>query len=311
MSDTPDPTTGARPARRVLVTGASGRIGTGVVRSLTDAGDTVVALDRAGTPDPSGPSGGERLDGVERIEGDATDRAVVVRALDGVDAVVHLAAIPHPSLDTPFAVYAQNVVGTWAVLTAAVEAGIRRVVAASSINALGIPFNPHRPLPPYFPLDEDVPPDLADAYSLSKRSGELAAETAARAWGLSVVSFRFPLTADADALRHASARTTEAPETAVREGWSYLDVRDAGAACRAALESTHPDLDGRAVALHLGAEDTLIDAPTAALLDRWAPDVPRRRPLPGRAALVDTGRARRLIGFRPVHSVHSEHTADL
>ena len=71
--------------------------------------------------------------------------------------------------------YATNTTATWAVLSLAGEQGVRRAVLASSINAFGVPMNPHDVHPAYYPLDEDVPADVADAYSLSKQADEAAA----------------------------------------------------------------------------------------------------------------------------------------
>ncbi|BDZ41802.1 epimerase [Paraoerskovia sediminicola] len=284
---------------RVLVTGADGGIGRETVRLLTSDSHSVTGL----VLEPRSPSAPPSL-ADRTVVGDCTDPQVVADAIEGADAVVHLAAIPHPTLGTPFEVYRTNVLATFAVLCVAGERGVPRVVVASSINALGRTLNPHRPPPPWFPLDETQPPDAADAYSLSKRSGEDAAQMAARRWGMTVVSLRFPFVATGDRLRDVLARVRADPSAQAAEGWAYLDGRDAARAIEAAL--TAP-LTGAHV-VGLSARDTLLDSPTADALATYLPDVPLRRPIPGNATAIDTSRAQALLGFRPRYSIHDERS---
>ena len=262
---------------RVLVTGAAGLIGAATVRHLTAADVAVVEL-----------------------VGDATDEHGVGAAVQGCDAVVHLAALAHPSMGTPREVFTNNVVATFTVLAAAHEHGARRVVLASSINASGVPMNPHGPLPAYFPLDEDLPVDIADAYSLSKQVDEHSAAMAARAWGLDVVALRFPLVRARAELAEIAAEVAADPAGAMRTGWSYLLVADAARAVHAALVA--PVTGAHVVGL--SAADTLLAVPTRTLLDTYAPTVHRRRTFTGTEPLVDTTRARQLLGFEPHESLH-------
>lgn len=271
---------------RVLVTGAGGLIGSEVCRVLAQDGVAVTALDRRFDERPPA----DRV-----ITGAADDVEVIRDALEGCDAAVHLAAIPSPHGHDPREVYATNVLSTFTVLSTAGEAGVRRIAIASSINATGVPFNHRRPLPAYYPLDEDLPLELDDAYSLSKASDELTARMAASRWGLRVIALRLPLTADDERLQHAARAARADPESAVREGWSYLHREDAA---RAFADSVRAPGEGCDI-LFLSAADTLLAEPTEALLERWAPGVPRRSHLEGRAAAIDTSRARELIGFRP------------
>ncbi|WP_286346197.1 NAD-dependent epimerase/dehydratase family protein [Frondihabitans sucicola] len=163
-----------RAPRRVLVTGAAGEIGTAATAELVEHGIAVTALSLAGPFPP----GADRI-----VVGDATSPTDVAEALDGVDGVVHLAAIPHPTLGTPLEVYRTNVTATFNVLSSAGALGVPRAVIASSINAFGVPMNAHGPMPAYFPLDEELPVDLEDAYSLSKHSDESTSRMAWRRWG--------------------------------------------------------------------------------------------------------------------------------
>jgi nucleoside-diphosphate-sugar epimerase len=265
--------------RRVLVTGAQGRIGSAVVEHLAGLGARVIGVD---TPDV-----------------DTSDAGAVAAIMDGVELVVHLAAIPHPDAAPWREVFADNVVSTFNVLSAAGEAGVSRAVIASSINATGIPMNSHHVLPAYYPFDERLPRDLDDPYSLSKAVDEQTAGMVARHWGTSVVAIRFPLTAAHQDLVEHAGNAGEDPAEGVRTGWTYLDLRDAARVAELAL--TRP-LTG-AQTIFVAADETLAPYPTEDLLDRFAPAVPRLTRFAGREVPADLTRARSLLGFRARHSL--------
>lgn len=299
--------------RRVLVTGASGTIGTAVCDRLADRGARVTALSlpdtsapaadasdgHDGHPGPSGHQATSRSPADRIVHGDTTDPTVVTDALAGADLVVHLAAIAHPGLAAAPRVYGTNVTATFNVLWQAGELGIRRAVTASSINASGIPFNTHRVLPAYYPIDERLPVDHDDPYSLSKYADEATARAAWRRWGIDIVALRFPHVTDAGSLRARSQQLSADPAVGVREGWSYLDVRDAARAVELALTAdctgAHPVL--------VAAADTLVGSPTDELLDRYAAGAARTRRFVGREVPVDLTAAHTLLGFRAEHTV--------
>lgn len=282
---------------RVLVTGADGAIGRAITERLVRRGVAVTAL----SLDFDGDTVADRV-----IAGDASDEAVVARALDGVGAVVHLAAIPHPSLGTPATVFGTNVVATFTVLSQAGQAGVRRAVIASSVNAFGVPMNSHAVEPAYYPLDEGIPADIDDAYSLSKQTDEATARMAWRRWGIDVVALRFPLVKDRQTLLRSAESADRDPAAMAREGWAYLDIRDGIRAIELAL--TAP-LSGAHV-VGLSADDVLIDRPAAELLSAFAPAVPVRGPIGAHGPLVDTTRARQLLGWEPHYSIHRPDPAD-
>jgi nucleoside-diphosphate-sugar epimerase len=285
--------------RHVLVPGAAGNIGGAVVRHFRECGIPVTALTDV------------ELDGfdAERVLlGDAADEELVRDALRGgqglpaVDAVVHMAALPHRDTDTPMQVYRTNVITTFNVLMKAVEAGVERAVVASSVNASGLALNNHDVRPAYYPIDVDLPSDIADWYSLSKATDELTAAMVVRRAGMAVVALRFPYTQSAEGIDWYSGVVTADPVRGVNDGWAYLHNRDAA---RASLLSLTAGLSGLNV-FHLAAPDTLVPYATAELLDRYAPDVPRRRELSGREPAVDVEDARRLLGFEAEYALDLE-----
>ncbi|TDE92856.1 NAD(P)-dependent oxidoreductase [Occultella glacieicola] len=276
----------------MFVTGADGLIGRAVVAALVADGVPVTAL----SPTWGRPSPADRI-----VTGDATDAGDVADGLADADAVVHLGAIAHRDLAPPYEVYRTNTDATFNVLSQAGQRGIRRAVIASSINAFGVPMNHHDVEPAYYPIDEDIPTQIDDWYSLSKRSDELTAAMVASHWGIDVVALRFPHVAAADDQRRYAAQASRDPARMAREGWSYLDLRDAVGVVLVGLVAP---FEGAHV-VGVSAADTLLTTDTTTLLDRYAPGVPRRRALPGRSSLIDTTRATDLLGFRPRHSIHA------
>jgi nucleoside-diphosphate-sugar epimerase len=276
--------------RRILVTGAEGRIGSAACAHLTERGALVTAFSLP-QEDPAEVAA-DRV-----LHGDTRDDSAVQEALEGAELVVHLAAIPSPEKADWTTVFSTNVVSTFTVLAHAGERGIRRAVIASSINAYGGPYNSHPVLPAYYPLDERLPADLDDPYSLSKFTDENTARMASRHWGTDIIALRFPMTAPQEFLLEHASRTAEDPRHGATEAWSYLDVRDAARAIELSLLSeargAHP--------VFVAADTTCLPVPTEDLLDRYAGGAQRLRRFVGREVPIDLTAARTLLGFQAVH----------
>ena len=149
-----------------LVTGATGFVGANVVRELLRERATVRVLAR--------PHGDRRaIDGlaVEICEGDLVDPASIRRAVQGAGTVYHVAADYRLWARRPEEIYRANVEGTRAVLAAAGDAGVKRVVYTSSVGALGIPKDGT-------PGTETTPVTLADMVGPYKASKFLAEQVA-------------------------------------------------------------------------------------------------------------------------------------
>lgn len=279
---------------RVVVTGGSGKLGRAVVDDLAAHGYEVVNVDVA-PPPPGQPALFTRVD--------LTDLGQVTEALtgiddryQGVDAVVHLAAIPAPGLIPSGATFANNVVATHHVFSAARRAGIRDVVWASSETVLGLPFDTP---PPYAPVDEEYPVRPESTYSLGKAVEEEMARHFTR-WDPSakLIGLRFSnvmVDEDYPAFRDFTAQSRR------WNLWGYIDARDGAQAVRLALES---DLTGFE-AFIIAAPDTVLDTPSAELLAAEFPDVELRRPVEGRETLLSIDKARRLLGYEPTHTWRS------
>ena len=272
---------------RVAVTGAAGRVGRGVLELLCARGTTVVAIDSVapGSQDPN--------DGVTWAQIDITDYAALVKALDGCDGLVHLAAIPSPRRSEDVVVHSNNVVGSYNALRAAAEVGITQVCQASSVNAIGCAYS-RSPRYDYFPLDEAHPCYAEDPYSLSKWICEQQADAIARRYSsIFIASFRFHLVVPER--EQAVAVYGQAPdEVAVKNLWGYTSLAAAAGACWLALES---ELVGHEV-FHIVAPDQLGRASSAELAERYYPAVPRRHLLSEKEGFFDSSKAGRLLGWQ-------------
>jgi nucleoside-diphosphate-sugar epimerase len=175
----------------ILVTGGAGKIGHVAVKQLLVHRHNVLALGRRPRADLDAARLAE-IEGARYQQADITDYAALRPHLDGVDAVVHLAALTHPGAGPGHRIFHINAAGSFNVYEAAADAGIKRVVSASSINALGFNFGVKPSTIHYLPVDEEHPNVTTDAYSFCK---EVLEQTAAYFWrrdGISGVCLRFP-----------------------------------------------------------------------------------------------------------------------
>ncbi|RQX84458.1 NAD-dependent epimerase/dehydratase family protein [Burkholderia anthina] len=299
----------------LIVTGANGFVGRAVCRRALDAGHTVTALMRR----PGGSIEGVRewvhgaadFDGLD--EGWPTDLVA--------DCVIHLAARVHVMRDespNPDAAFdATNVAGTLRLAKAARQHGVRRIVYASSIKAVG-------ERDAGVPLSEAVSPDPQDAYGRSKLRAERELAQFGASNGLDVVVVRPPLVygpaVRANFLRmmDAVARGMPLPlgSIAARRSIVYVDnLADALLQCaidpRAAGECFHvadddtPSVTGllRLVGDALGKPARLIAVPSAVL--RALGTLTGRRAAIDRltgSLQLDTGRITRVLGWHPPYT---------
>jgi nucleoside-diphosphate-sugar epimerase len=280
----------------VAVTGSSGKLGRHVVAHLAEHGHRVIALDRV--PDPA-----SRAAAVVRV--DLTDFGQVSEALthvddvhDGIDAVVHLAAIPAPGLTTNAATFSNNITATYNVFAAARRAGIRSIVWASSETVLGLPFETP---PPYIPVDEEYHPRPESTYSLVKTLEEEMARQFCR-WqpDLTMVGLRFSNVMDVGDYAQFPGFDADARARSWNL-WGYIDGRDGAQAVRLALEHCARGAGGVEVFVIANA-DTVMSRSSAELAAEVFPDVPVTRALGEHETLLSIEKARRVLGYAPAHS---------
>lgn len=274
---------------RIGVTGSSGKLGRSTVDRLRADGHDVFGLDLSV---PAGP-GFTRVDLADY--GQAVDSLLGVTARhSGLDALVHLAAIPVNGLVPDVTTFHANMGVTFNVFHACLRAGIRTVVYASSITATGFPF---REAPAYLPLDEDCPPRANNTYGLVKVLEEAAASQLVR-WQpeLSLTGLRFTNVTGPGEYEPFAVRGHD-PSYRRDLLWSYVDARDGAMAVALALAAARPG----ARVYNVGASDTGLSVPTADLVAGAFPDVPLRRSLAGHEPVFSIEKAVTELSYKPVH----------
>lgn len=168
---------------RVLVTGGAGFIGSNLALRLLEEGARVMVLDDLSTGRLE--NLGDHLADLEFLRGDICDGNLLRKVLDGVEVVFHQAALPSVprSIEDPLTTEKVNATGTLVLLLAARDAGVRRVIYASSSSVYGDS--------PALPKVEDMPTDPKSPYALSKYAGERYCQLFTRLYGLETVSLRY------------------------------------------------------------------------------------------------------------------------
>jgi nucleoside-diphosphate-sugar epimerase len=274
----------------ILVTGASGRVGSAVARELLLHGHKVRVFDRSAPPK-------DLRRRVKVIYGDIADRYALMKAAEGMDAIAHLAAIPNPNNGNEEILFQPNVLGTQYLLAAAELHEVSRVVLASTCAIYGLPFARERIEPQYLPLDENHPMLQQDLYGLSKQINELTAATYTRRSGMATTCLRISMVVDftSPQMRWLHRMIERAAEWPSHDLWAYIDVRDVARAFRLALERVE---SGHHVA-HIVARDTLTDHDRRDLIRRHFPHLERFLETYNYEAMGfwDTRRAEELFGF--------------
>ena len=270
--------------QKIVVTGGMGRLGRYVTENLRQRCDLTV-LDRVPVD----------IAGVRSIQGDITDYEALKRNFAGQEAVVHLAAIPNPRTAPADVTFRINVQGTWAVLQAAEDCGVRRVIVASSDATLGLHYNPPGWRPQYLPIDEDHPLRPIDFYSLSKECTESICRSYANRGKVEVIAIRPTHIVFPPEYPELEARGADVQNYHL---WTYVAPEDVAEAFRCALDTA----DGRYGAYYATASDGLNTRPTLELLRERYGELPPVRDAgyfkkDPAAAILDGSRARDRLGF--------------
>lgn len=291
----------------VLVTGGTGFIGSNLVRSLLGSGASVRVLDDLSTGREENLV--DLTGALDLVVGDVRDTGTVTSAVQGTEVVFHLAALPSVarSIVDPMATHEVNATGTLNVLLASRDAGVRRVVYASSSSVYGDT--------PTLPKHERMPLAPLSPYAASKLTGEAYCRAFARSFGIETVSLRFfnvfgprqdPTSEYAAVVPRFVNRVLEgASPTVFGDGGQSRDFTYIGnvvQACVLAAEAG-PEAAGEVMNVGFGRRTTLLELigilgeiVGATVEPAFGP------PRPGdvRDSLADISKAERLIGYRPL-----------
>jgi UDP-glucose 4-epimerase len=170
-------------ARKILVTGGAGFIGSHLVRALLERGDRVRIIDNFSTGKRANLGGVE--DDLEVMEGELRSYERVHNAMRGIEIVFHQGALPSVprSMQDPLTTSAVNIEGTLNVLLAARDEGARRVVFASSSSVYGWQDS--------LPLVETARPDPISPYGVAKLAAERYCVSFSRVYPLETVALRY------------------------------------------------------------------------------------------------------------------------
>ncbi|MBM3211002.1 NAD(P)-dependent oxidoreductase [Candidatus Poribacteria bacterium] len=260
---------------KVLITGASGRLAGYVIKELSDKHDLILTSRRKSS---------DEFSKFSWVQGDLACFDDCKRAVEGVDAIQHLGAQPWPvdhpdsrkraeEIGIPFdATFKTNMLGTYYLMQAAVEAGVKIVVMAGSNCALGHGFRISKtPFPVHFlPIDETHPCYPEDSYSYSKKAGEELLESYTRAYGIRTYVTRPAGITPDDRRQHIGKNAHPAG------GWSdwmwcWVGSEDVASAHRLLMEKANnlPPHD----IYFLNGNDTTALEPTRELVERFKPEL--------------------------------------
>ena len=252
---------------KYLVTGGAGFIGSHIVRTLLEQGNSVRVLDNFSTgkrenlEDLTGRFDGNQL---EVLEGDLRNLSHLEEAVRGIEVIFHQAAfvsVPQ-SMQEPQTCFDVNITGTSRLFDAARAAGVRRAVVASSAAIYGESDA--------LPLDEETLPQPLSPYAVSKRVDEMYAELFTSSFGFDVVALRYfnvygprqrPDSMYAAAVPIFARRLLDGkPVTVFGDGGQTRDLINVHDVVRANLiASEHPEAPGKILNICTGAETRLLD----------------------------------------------------
>ena len=278
--------------KKILVTGGSGKAGKATINKLSEKNYDVFNVDLQDKQELDVPFScvnlenfGETVEAITQID----DR------INGIDAIVHQAAIPAPGLYPNHKTFRVNMLSTYNVFQCAEIMKINNIVWASSETVLGLPFDTY---PPYVPIDEDYPPRPESSYSLSKVMGEeLARQYCRRNKDMKIFGLRYSnIMEEKD---YESFRDfQEDPYIRKWNFWGYIDSRDVGQACLLALESDLKGADNFIIA----ADDTVMNKTNKELLDVVFPNIKIKGEIGDHQTLLNNSKAKKILGFQPKYS---------
>ncbi len=288
---------------KVIITGGNGRAGSYIVKEFLDNHYEVVNADLT-SPNFIEPTD-KQIPNLSFKKIDFTDFGQTLSAIEGCDAIVHLAAIPNPMTLPPHEVFRINMMSTYNVLESAFLLNIKKIVLASSINAIGAAFplelwGQDPIMPKYLPVDENHPTRASDVYATTKWLGEEMAEAFTRRYDVQISSLRFMGLWDENRLlNHKKDENKDTITSRKISGFfSYTDRRDAAKACRLSIEK---DWIGHE-AFFIASSDTTSNINTSELVKIAYPEVKLNKNFQQNESLISISKAKKIMNWEPEYS---------
>ncbi|KAJ5319579.1 uncharacterized protein N7506_012283 [Penicillium brevicompactum] len=288
---------------RIVVTGGSGKAGQFVISELLKSGHIILNLDLSPMDHPE----------VYTLKTDLADSGQVFNALSGQwslrepfpeglpprpDAVVHLAGYARNMLVPDNETFRSNTQGTYNVIEAACKLGIRKIVIASSVTVYGVSFAQGDANFPSFPIHEDLDVNPTDTYAIAKLCNERIARGFASRFDADIYSLRIARVIEPEEYDGEIFYSyVHEPLLWKVHGWSYIDARDLGSMCEAALRT-----DGLGFQVFNATNDHITNlSPTREFLSSQFPHIPITRDLEEFEAPFSNAKIKSLLGFQEKH----------
>jgi nucleoside-diphosphate-sugar epimerase len=288
---------------RILFTGGSGKAGRHVVPYLIGEGHQVLNVDLEPLDHP----------GVDNRIADITDAGQMSdvmqsyanlaelepgKGMPAFDAVVHFAAIPRILIRSDNETFRVNTMGTYNVIDAALKAGVRKVIFASSETTYGICFADGEMKPQYIPMDEEHPTVPNDSYAMSKVCNEATARSFQARTGADIYGLRINNVIEPDEYARIFPGFIDDPDQRRRNIFAYIDARDLGQMVARCLAT-----DGLGYEVfNVANDDHSVDRTTDELIQHYYKDVPKTREMGQNETFFTNKKARDMLGFAPEHS---------
>lgn len=296
---------------KIVVTGCNGRLGAACAETLLAAGHVVVGIDCA----PASDRPHEVI--VDNLLNPYAIHRAIERLGGQADAVVHLANHINSLVGAAEVVLRENQAMNTSVFMGAWQAGVGRIVFASSVQAMlggaETDGTPNLRLPARLPIDESITPAPTNVYGLSKILAERALDSlcdpvafrprAANQSPLTAVSLRLPYILTPKAFESNVARTGQTDFMwGGSEAFAYIAREDAAEAIRLSLEA---ELSGHHI-LWIAAPDPRTPETVDELVDRFYSAVPGAEASRAAGSFVNCSRAQRLLGWRASRILRDE-----
>jgi len=292
---------------RIFFTGGAGKAGRHAVPVLLDAGHEVTNIDLKALDHP----------GVRNLHVELTDAGQVANAMTAYadysdletgrgmrpyDAVVHFAAIPAILFRPDNETFRINAMSTYNVIDAAIRAGIRKVIIASSETTYGVCFADGVVQPLYIPVDEEHPTVPPDSYAMSKVVNEVTARSFQARSGIDLYALRINNVIEPHEYAGYAPTWRADPASRRRNIFAYIDARDLGHMVERCLRT-----DGLGYQVfNVSNDDSSVGIPSAEVIAQFYQDIPQTRPIEGHATFYANDKARRMVGFAPRHGWRDE-----